>query len=224
MSRTQRKNIFIILVALVAAIGGWLARDLEIGPDRLRLPSLGGGLSVVSVADGDTVTLSDKRKVRYIGVNTPEIVHGSKPGERFGPEAKKGNHALVNKRRVRLETDVEETDRYGRTLAYVYLEDGSMVNEKLVEEGLAYCYPYGKNLAHKDVFLAAQRRAMNGRRGMWRNFSEPQGEEYYVGNPRSFRFHRPEHYPLKDRRVRFDSMRDAYYEGYAPCNECVRGE
>ncbi|MBW2014138.1 MAG: thermonuclease family protein [Deltaproteobacteria bacterium] len=76
------------------------------------------------VNDGDTIVLADGRHVRYIGINSPEIDHENNKAELFGYEAKKYNKTLVLSKMVRLEFDKETHDRYGRTLAYVFLGNG----------------------------------------------------------------------------------------------------
>ena len=88
---------------------------------------------VSRVIDGDTIELIDGIKIRYIGINTPEV---NQPG---GKEATEANRALVEGEKVRLEYDVQQQDKYGRTLAYVSLEDGTFVNAELVKQGYAQC-------------------------------------------------------------------------------------
>ena len=96
---------------------------------------------VSKVVDGDTIQLSDGRKVRYIGIDTPETVHPSKAVECYGQEASVKNKELVLGKTVGLEKDVSDTDRYGRLLRYVYL-DGIMINDLLVKEGFAKASSY----------------------------------------------------------------------------------
>jgi hypothetical protein len=71
----------------------------------------------------------------YVGINAPETVDPRRKVECFGREASDFNAGLVEGKRVRLEKDISETDRYGRLLRFVYLEDGGFVNEILVREG-----------------------------------------------------------------------------------------
>ena len=136
--------------------------------------------TVRRVNDGDTVELTDGRSIRYIGVNTPEIDHKHKSADPFGLEARAFNAGLVEGQVVRLEFDQERQDGYGRTLAYVFLPDGSMVNERLLLAGLAYCFYKLPNTRYEQRLLAAQRRAMQDGRGMWRNWHEK--EARYTGN------------------------------------------
>ncbi len=96
-------------------------------------------VQVVRVIDGDTIQVccvfGDRVKVRYIGVDTPETHHPMRGVEPYGMEASEANRKLVDGKTVRLEFDVQQQDKYGRTLAYVYLEDGTFVNAWLVEHG-----------------------------------------------------------------------------------------
>jgi micrococcal nuclease len=133
---------------------------------------------VVRIVDGDTVyvDLGDRvEKVRYIGMDTPETrrsanggderrrSYGEQPG---GREATEVNRRLVEGRRVRLELDVRERDRYGRLLAYVYV--GSvMVNAELVRLGYARLMTVPPNVRYVERFAALQREAREAGRGLW---------------------------------------------------------
>lgn len=119
---------------------------------------------VTYVVDGDTIEVSlDGRtyRLRYIGMDTPER------DERFYRESTNRNRQLVGGQTVYLEKDVSETDRYGRLLRYVYLADGRMVNEVLVQEGLAQVATFPPDVRYVDRFRAAQRAAEQAGRGMW---------------------------------------------------------
>lgn len=125
---------------------------------------------VVRVVDGDTihVRVADRlEKVRYIGVNTPELHHPQKGEEPGGREALEMNRTLVNGRRVRLETDVQSRDRYGRLLAYVWVGE-VMVNAELVRRGYAQVMTIPPNVRHQALFLKLQRDAREAERGLWR--------------------------------------------------------
>jgi micrococcal nuclease len=183
----------------------------------------GEWVKVKRVIDGDTVQLSDGRSVRYIGVNAPEINHERNTAEPFGFEARKRNIELVGTQRIRLEFDIEHFDDYGRTLAYVFLPDGSMVNEKLLQSGMAYCLYKMPNIKYEALLLKAQREAMQGRRGMWGGWGEKEG--HYVGNRNSRRFHLsncPEVKRISPKnRIVFSKRWDAFWAGYAPSKECL---
>jgi micrococcal nuclease len=179
-------------------------------------------VKVKRVIDGDTVQLSDGRSVRYIGVNAPEINHERNTAEPFGFEARKRNIELVGTQRIRLEFDMEHFDDYGRTLAYVFLPDGSMVNEKLLRSGMAYCLYKMPNIKYEARLLKAQREAMQDRRGVWGEWREKEGR--YVGNRNSRRFHLsycPEVKRISPKnRIAFSKRWDAFWAGYAPAKEC----
>lgn len=121
---------------------------------------------VTRVVDGDTIEVTGGLKVRYIGIDTPETVHPSKPVECYGQEASNHNKELVEGKVVELEKDVSETDRYDRLLRYVYV-DGQMVNELLVREGYAQVSTYPPDVKYVDLFLAAQQEAHDANRGLW---------------------------------------------------------
>lgn len=128
--------------------------------------------TVTRVIDGDTVELSDARKVRYIGIDTPEVVDPRKPVECFGREAKEENKRLVEGKTVRLEKDISETDKYGRLLRYVYIDlpaqaGDIMVNESLIRHGFAYASTYPPDVKYQKRFLEAEQEAQKNNRGLW---------------------------------------------------------
>ena len=124
---------------------------------------------VVRVIDGNTIEVEMGGRlytVRYIGVDTPETGHPTKGAQPYGPEASERNRRLVEGRTVYLERDVSETDRSGRLLRYVYVDD-AMANAVLVQEGLAQLATYPPDVKYVDDFLAFQRQAMDVGRGLW---------------------------------------------------------
>lgn len=125
----------------------------------------GPGL-VARVVDGDTITLRDGAKVRYLGVNAPE------EGQPFFSEALELNRRLVLGKRVRLEPDAERQDRYGRLLAHVFVGE-EMVNLRLLRDGLAHVLVIPPNLRYSDDFLRAQQEARAARRGIWGRLTGP---------------------------------------------------
>ena len=126
--------------------------------------------TVVRVVDGDTIHVrvgERVEKVRYIGVNTPEVHHPRKGEEPGGRDAMAINRTLVERRHVRLETDVQARDRYGRLLAYVWVGE-TMVNAELVRRGYAQVMTIPPNVRHQALFVKLQREAREGARGLWR--------------------------------------------------------
>lgn len=127
-------------------------------------------MKVVRVIDGDTIELTDGRRVRYIGVDTPEIGDPRRNIECFAKEAMEENKRLVEGKTVRLEKDVSETDRYGRLLRYVYIGD-VFVNAHLVRQGFARIDTVPPDVAHQQKFLQAEQEAREQGRGLWREKS-----------------------------------------------------
>jgi micrococcal nuclease len=121
---------------------------------------------VLSVLDGDTIVVERIGKVRYIGVNTPELHHPSKGKKFYSQEAFAANQQLVAGKKVRLEYDIQPQDKYGRTLAYVYA--GKLfVNAKLVADGFARAMPIQPNVRHARYFYRLQQKARAAQKGIW---------------------------------------------------------
>lgn len=134
--------------------------------------SLQGPYDVVSSVDGDTIRVmrdGEEIKVRFIGIDTPETVAQDRPIECFGPEASARTKELVEGTRVWLESDPVsgDTDKYGRTLAYVWLTPDVMLNELLVREGYAEEYTYQEGYRYQQLFRDAERAAQAEGAGMW---------------------------------------------------------
>jgi len=122
---------------------------------------------VKRVIDGDTVELENGEKVRYIGINTPESVDPRRAVECFGKEASEFNKALVAGKKVKLVRDVSERDKYGRLLRFVYLEDGTFINEVLIREGYAFVSTYPPDVLHAENFREVELQAREKKRGLW---------------------------------------------------------
>lgn len=121
---------------------------------------------VTRIVDGDTIELSDGRKVRYIGIDTPESVKVGTPIECFGKEAAKKNSEVILNKMVKLVKDVSETDRYGRLLRYVYIDD-LFVNDYMVREGYAMAYTYPPDVKFSKQFVASEQYARDNKLGLW---------------------------------------------------------
>ena len=125
---------------------------------------------VSRVIDGYTIELETGERVRYIGIDTPETVHPTRPIEYYGREASEANIKLVEGNSVRLEFDIQERDQYGRLLAYVFLlaEHGDIfVNAWLVQNGYAKVSTYPPNVKYVEVFKYLQGEARRNNLGLW---------------------------------------------------------
>ncbi|MED0670579.1 thermonuclease family protein [Aneurinibacillus aneurinilyticus] len=136
---------------------------------------------IISVTDGDTmkVELNGKKEtIRLLLVDTPEVKHPSKPVQPFGPEASAfAKQILKEGKEVQIEIDVSERDKYGRLLAYLWV-DGKMFNEMLLEKGLArVAYVYPPNIKYVDQFRAIQKKAQTAGIGIWsiENYAQEDG-------------------------------------------------
>jgi micrococcal nuclease len=119
---------------------------------------------VARVVDGDTFTCRDGRKVRLLGIDTPELGQGE-PGRQA--------HAALRRllplgTTVRLESDVASHDRFGRELAYAWT-GAHLVNESLVREGWAMLYTLPPNVKHAGRLERAQKAARAARAGLWKS-------------------------------------------------------
>jgi micrococcal nuclease len=167
---------FLVLVLLFGTVSNAFSRHsgLTLSKGRSNDPSGVGQtdydatVTVTRVVDGDTIDISTsvegRSRVRLIGVDTPEVHFGTQP---YGPEASAFARRELEGEEVGLELDVQNIDPYGRLLAYVYLPDGQMLNETLVEEGYAQVATFPPNVKYQDRFLQAQREAREANRGLW---------------------------------------------------------
>ena len=133
-------------------------------------------LKVIEVIDGDTVKLSNRKLLRYIGIDTPEIRHKTAQGFQYQPEpfsleAKALNQKLVEGKVVRIEYDVQRTDAYGRLLGYCFVKDEHdneiMADEEILKEGLALLLTMPPNVKYTERFTRAQEYARQHKSGIW---------------------------------------------------------
>lgn len=166
--RQQRRLIQALLVLALILLGGvYSSPELR---DTLS-ENQPGLYEVVEVSDGDTIVVNlddNEERVRLIGVDTPETNHPSKPVQCFGRAATQFTTHLIDGHLVRLEADPTNSnrDRYNRLLRYVYLDDGTLVNKSIIEEGYGFAYtsfPFEK----KDEFILAQSKAQAESVGLW---------------------------------------------------------
>lgn len=137
----------------------------------LRSSRQPGTAVVRRVIDGDTVQLANGQLIRYLGIDAPEMRR--RIGERWvsDPEpwaeaATDANRRLAEGKRVRLVYDLQTHDRFGRLLAYVYVDE-QMLNEQLLQEGFARPLPIPPNVRHAQRFQKAVEEAKRAGRGVW---------------------------------------------------------
>lgn len=164
VSQSRRRRLKLFAGILLALLFAALALLKPVLPPLGPRPSPVG--VVAYVIDGDTIVLEDSRRVRYIGIDTPEMDATRNDTRALAHRAADFNSSLVLKREVTLEFDVETKDKYGRTLAYVWV-DGRMANVELVKAGLARAVTYGNNSKNAHIFSLLEQQARTKRLGLW---------------------------------------------------------
>jgi len=181
MFRRSMAALLLTILAL-AACSPWtpLQTDIHPIPPPIKQtealpgqpkPSQGQGrfAQVVDVIDGDTIRVrygGQTYRVRYIGIDTPELEHDGTPADWMGPEAKAKNEMLVIGKNVFLEKDVSETDRYGRLLRYVWVGD-IMMNGELVRQGYAQAVSFPPDVKYLNWLRQLQQEAEEEGIGLW---------------------------------------------------------
>ena len=135
--------------------------------------------TVAWVYDGDTLRLEDGRKIRLIGIDTPELGRDGKPGQPYARKARKRLRQLLKDggERVRLSFGPSQRDRHARYLAHVYLRDDRDAAELLLREGLGHATVFPPNIRHLDCLLEAEGQARAAGRGLWRQTQVPDVRE-----------------------------------------------
>ena len=150
------QNVFLAL-----AISLLLLTGCEAKPDYQK---------VKWVYDGDTLLLKDGRKIRLIGINTPEVAHHKQKGQRYGREATEKLRELLKgvNNKVRLERGKQARDRYKRELAHVFLPDGTDISEWMLQQGWATLMVFPPNTRYINNYRKAERSAQLKKRHIWR--------------------------------------------------------
>jgi endonuclease YncB( thermonuclease family) len=178
--------------------------------------------AVLKVYSGTVVKLQAKRskdkdvKVRYIGVDAPD------KGKPFFELCRNANNALVENKKVRVQTDAVGADAGGRPLVYVYAGD-VFVNAELIKNGYGLVAAPDGNVQHREFFSTLQQEARKNRRGLWA-FEDQSDETYYVGSKSKKIFHRPSCLHVKelgfDDRLIFRTKVEALTGGYSQDWRC----
>jgi micrococcal nuclease len=156
-----------IFIAVIISQSGWLGQASQTA--QQNNPGL---YSVNHYVDGDTISVDmngSVETVRFIGVDTPETHKPNTPVQCYGPEAAAHTKQVISQYgKVRLQADPLDTnrDRYGRLLRYVYLPDGTLLDEQIITQGYGFAYlsfPFSK----KDQFAADQLAAQTAKLGLW---------------------------------------------------------
>lgn len=174
--RTQKPAVAaLLLIAVIAvifgktSIGSFLS-GIQASITDQALQSSGAAGNVERVVDGDTLIVmyeGVRERVRMIGVDTPESVHSDQTkNTKEGKTASDYTGQLLSGKTVELEFDTEKRDRYGRLLAYVYV-DGKMINRELLKSGMARIMTVPPNVKYAEDFKQLQKEAARSKKGFW---------------------------------------------------------
>jgi micrococcal nuclease len=188
-SRYYKRRILSAVIVLILLGFGYLARQQGWlgGAGKTAQQDQPGLYSINHFIDGDTIAVNMNGKsesVRFVGVDTPETHKPNTPVQCYGPAAAAFTKSTIGTGKVRLESDPLSTnrDRYNRLLRYVYLPDGTLLNEKLIQQGYGFYYPYFPFSKSKQ-FAADEQAAIAARIGLWANcHPTPTDEGGYTSN------------------------------------------
>jgi micrococcal nuclease len=172
MSRASAAAWVTAFAALVV-LANYLIGDSSTPSEKSAAPApmTAREATVIRAVDGDTILVRGAggrtERVRYIGVDTPESVKPDSPVECYGHEASDYNASLVEGKRVRLVPDREAEDKYGRSLAFVYVGN-TFVNAELLKNGYARTIEIEPNTSKADYFAGLERVAIRTNTGLWR--------------------------------------------------------
>lgn len=178
------KGIFITLILLLLSVFGFSQKDslLPVPAPEPDVTSVASStLYVVSkVIDGDTIIVEmegQSETVRLLGIDTPEVDPQYNPIECYGRQATDATKDKVLNQTVSLETDPTQgkRDKFDRILAYVFLADGTNLNEYLVTEGFAKEYTYNKAYKYQTAFKQSEKEAREKEKGLWSTENCPSG-------------------------------------------------
>jgi endonuclease YncB( thermonuclease family) len=167
-------------------------------------------VGVRQVVDGDSLHLVDGRKVRLIGINSPELGRDGKTDEPLAVKARDELEKMLAAQVIKLKLGPDNTDRYGRTLAYVMLPDGSSAGEKMLRMGLASMIAIPPNVGHLDRYRQAEVSARQQRIGIWAHpFYQPTAASSLDHTKTGYRF-------VHGRIQRVGKSRKYYYFDLSP--------
>lgn len=165
------KSLFFVIISLILSSFYFFSSVTKNTESNI----FSDGVLVTKVIDGDTIEIEGGEKVRFLGVDTPETKDPRKPVQCFGKEASNKNKELVEGKRVILEKDITDKDKYNRLLRFVFLPLGPstgsgqllFVNDYLIREGYAQVLTIPPNVKYSEQFLDAQRQARQQKKGLW---------------------------------------------------------
>ena len=191
----RKKTLFWIVgvIILLTILGSFLPEEnnkesistgsvIENTSEEISEESEDNLFNVTYIVDGDTIEIETGERVRLICIDTPE------KGEENYKEAREYLEDLILNKKVKLEKDISEADKYNRLLRYIYLEDGTFVNELVVREGYAKAYLYSPDTTLCSIIQDGENYAKIHKLGIWGDKEEEeeiedyQKKEIFLGN------------------------------------------
>ncbi|KJS68698.1 MAG: hypothetical protein JL50_03190 [Peptococcaceae bacterium BICA1-7] len=243
------RKVFYLLLILIAVVSGCsglspasnvsdqtLPQSQEAGQQPARAPLLKA--KVTRVVDGDTVHVrlnGTDQTVRLIGVDTPETVKPNSPVQPYGKEASGYTRSQLEGKTVYIEKDVQDRDKYGRLLAYIWLDQptavsdleirGKLFNARLLLEGYAQILTIPPDVKYVDYFIGYQKEARDGNKGLWGPSAhtpppQDQGQHTTVYITRTGKKYHLEGCSSLARSQIPISLPDAKAKGYGSCKVC----
>lgn len=153
----NKHTVFSIFLLLIVFVTGFFVGSYFY---QKKLPQPGEEALVTQVVDGDTIVIEGGNRIRLLGINAPE------KGEELYKQAKDFLESKILLKEVKLEKDVDEKDKYGRYLRYVWLND-TLVNAEVVREGLAIAYFFDPNTKYQYLIAKSEQEAIENHIGIW---------------------------------------------------------
>jgi micrococcal nuclease len=214
MNRFQVKLTRYLTISIWALAAFFIACSQDKPPEKKQV--LPGKEIVADVYDGDTFRMSSGKKVRIVGIDTPET------GERFHDEAKYYLSSLIINKEVTLKPLAAGKDRYQRILAQVFV-DTMDIGLAMIQAGYAQLYLFSDDNFLKERYLPALKGAIGQKKGLW-GVQPPKAEAYYLTVKGSYRFHRPPCPSIKNANPKnlkkIKTRLEALENGLSPCRNC----
>jgi micrococcal nuclease len=168
--RTKFSYLLSFLFIIFASLFIFAKGRITLAPTILPTPAISPKqlVNLSYVIDGDTIIINGNKKVRYIGINTPELKTQTTPDECFARQALAENKKILSDKKIYLMSDTSNTDKYGRLLRYVYA-DNLFINDYLIRNGFAKIETVPPNTKYYMQFKQAEKEAKDHHLGLWSN-------------------------------------------------------
>ncbi|MCP5382328.1 MAG: thermonuclease family protein [Kordiimonadaceae bacterium] len=163
------RTFFLITICIISMVNDCFAYDTDLIKQKLTHEKQEISYRVIEIIDGDTLRLENNMEVRLVGLQAPKIALGRKNFKPWplGNEARDALAALALNKNVILLYGGRKMDRYGRSLAHLFLEDGRWIQGEMIKSGMARVYSFADNRSVVEELLEEEKKARNNRTGIW---------------------------------------------------------